>query len=157
MEALKTVLNTILQKQNLDNRLKDFRVFDIWEEAVGTRIARHSQPRGLKDHILRVAVDNSIWVQQLTFLEEQLKEKLNRMMGSAVVEKIRFQIGEINAPSLQTREEADEPLWQSLELDDAVKEDIEKEVAAVKDEELKNRLKNLFKKNVQFLTYKSRE
>jgi len=157
VEIIKTILESVFQKQKLESRLKGFQVFDIWEEAVGTRIARHSQPKGFKDHTLWVTVDNSIWMHQLTFLEEQIKEKLNQMMDSPLVEKIRFQIGEIHSSSPETSEKAGLPLWQEAELDDAVKEEIENEVAVLKDEELKTRLKNLFQKSVQFLNYKARE
>ena len=157
MEIIKTILESVFQKQKLDSRLKDLQIFDIWEKAVGTRIARHSQPRGFKDHTLKVTVDNSIWMQQLTFLEGQLKENLNQVMGSPLVEKIRFQIGEIHSSSLETSAKSSLPVWQEVELDDAVKEDIEKEVAMLKDEELKTRLKNLFQKSVQFLNYKAKE
>jgi hypothetical protein len=157
VENIKTILETLFQRRKLDSRLKGFRVFDIWEEAVGTRIARHSQPRGFRDHTLWVTVDNSIWMHQLTFLEGQIKEKLNQMMGSSLVEKIRFQIGEIHSPSQKTSGKASLPVWENVALDDTVEEEIEKEVAVLKDEELKTRLKNLFRKSVQFLNYKAKE
>lgn len=157
METIKTILDTLFQRRKLDSRLKGFRVFDIWEEAVGTRIARHSQPKGFKDHILWVTVDNSIWMHQLTFLEAQLKEKINQMMGSPLVEKIRFQIGEIHSSSPEASAKASFPEWQEVELDEAMKEEIEKEVSVLKDEELKKSLKNLFRKSVQFLNYKAKE
>jgi hypothetical protein len=157
METIKTILDSFFQRQKLDSGLKGFRVFDIWEESVGTQIARHSKPKGFRDHTLWVTVDNSIWMQQLTFLEGQLKEKLNQMMGSSLVEKIRFQIGEIHSSSPETSERASLPVWQEVEPEDAVKEDIEKEVAMLKDEELKTRLKRLFRKSVQFLNYKAKE
>jgi len=96
-------------------------------------------------------------MHQLTFLEGQIKEKLNQVMGTPLVEKIRFQIGEILFSSPENPEEASLPVWQEIELDDAVKEKIEKEVAVLKDEELKVRLKNLFRKSVQLLNYKARE
>jgi hypothetical protein len=96
-------------------------------------------------------------MHQLTFLEGQIKEKLNQMMGSPVVEKIRFQIGEIHSPSQETSEKASLPVWGDVALDDKVENDIEKEVAILKDEELRIRLKNLFRKSVQFLNYKAKE
>jgi hypothetical protein len=157
MENIKTILETLFQRRKLDSRLKGFRVFDIWEEALGTRISRHSQPREFKDHTLWVTVDNSIWMHQLTFLEGQLKEKINQMMGSPFVEKIRFQIGEIHSPSQKTSEKATLPGWEDVELDETVEDDIDKEVAILKDEELRARLKSLFRKSVQFLTYKAKE
>jgi len=158
MENIKTILDALFQRRKLDSRIKSFRVFDIWDEAVGTRISRHSQPKGFsKDHILWVTVDNSIWLHQLTFLEGQLKEKINQMMGSHLVEKIRFQIGEIHSSSPQTSEKSSLPVWQEVELDEAMEEEIEKEVSILKDEEVKAGLKSLFRKSVQFLNYKAKE
>ncbi len=157
METIKTILDTLFQRRKLDSRLKGFRAFDIWDEAVGTRISRHTQPRGFRDHTLWVTVDSSIWMHQLTFLEGQLKEKINQMMGSPLVEKIRFQIGEIHSSSPETSEKASLPVWQEVELDEAMEDEIEKEVSILKDEELKTSLKSLFRKNVQFLNYKAKE
>jgi hypothetical protein len=79
------------------------------------------------------------------------------MMGSPLVEKIRFQIGEINSPSPETSGKASLPVWQEVEVDEAMEDEIEKEVSILKDEELKTSLKSLFRKNVQFLNYKARE
>ena len=157
METIKTILDVLFQKKNLQSTVKSSPVFDVWEKAVGPRIARHAKPKEFRDHTLWVTVDNSIWMQQLKFLEGQIKEKLNYKVGSPLVEKMHFQIGEIHSPANEASKKVNPPAWHDVELDDTVKEDIEKEVAILKDEELKTRLKNLFQKSVQFLTYKAKE
>ena len=157
METIKAILDALFQKKNLQPKLKGGQVFDIWEEVVGPRIARHSQPKSLSDNTLWVTVDNSIWMQQLKFLEGKIKEKLNQQVGSTLIEKLRFQIGEIHCPAQEAPEKTNPPAWQTVDLDNTTEEDIEKEVAVLQDEELKARLKNLFRKSVQFLSYKAKE
>lgn len=157
MENIKVILDNLFRKRKLESRLKGFQVFEVWEDAVGARIARHSQPKGFRNHILWVSVDNSIWMQQLKFLEGQIKEKLNQMLGSPLVEKIRFQIGEITSSPKEISVAANFPEWSETYLDDQVQKNIEQEVAFVKDEEIKKRLKALLQKSAQFLHYKGKE
>ena len=90
MESIKTILENLFRKRKLSSTLESYRVFGAWEDAVGPRIARHSQPKGLRDRVLWVKVDNSTWMQELNFLEGKIKEKLNQMIGSPMIEKIRF-------------------------------------------------------------------
>lgn len=157
METLKAILDTLLRKRREDPNLKGYPIFEGWEGAVGSRIARHSQPKRFRDNVLWVSVDNSIWMQQLKFLEGQIREKLNQITGSPMVEKIRFEIGEINFSPQQDPGKDDLPRWQDTPLDNKVQENIEKEVAVLKDEELKESLKNLFRKSARFLHYQGKE
>lgn len=148
METIKTILDQVLKKRSLDKKLQSYRTFELWEGAVGPRIARHTQPKRFLDHTLWVSVDNSVWMQQLQFLEGQIKEKLNQLVGSREVEKIRFQIGEL-ASSQDATGAMEPPAWERIEVDDTVRDAIEKEVSVLKDEALKEQLKKLFEKNAK--------
>ena len=157
MENIKSILDDLFRKRKLESKIKSYRVFDVWKDAVGPRIARHSQPKRIRDRILWVVVDNSIWIQQLTFLEGQIKEKLNQMIGSPMVEKIRFQIGEINFLNKDDSKRPSTPEWQGVDIDDKVLKNIEKEVEILNDEEIKERLKNLFQKQAKLESYREKE
>lgn len=157
MKTIKSILEDVFRKQNLESKLKDYHVFDIWEEVVGPRIARHTRPKRFQDRILWVVVDTTVWMQQLAFLEGKIREKLNQAVGSARIEKIRFQIGELSGLPKEKSESDLCPEWQNVTIEDSVKKNIEKEVAVLNDEELKKRLKDLFEKNSQFLRYQGKE
>jgi hypothetical protein len=148
METIKTILDHVLKRRSLDKKLQRYRAFELWEGAVGPRVARHTQPKRFQDHTLWVSVDNSVWMQQLQFLEAQIKEKLNQLLGTHEVEKIRFQIGEIAA--VQEASGATEPpAWEHIDVGDRLRDVIEKEVSVLKDEGLKEQMKRLFEKNAQ--------
>ena len=157
MKTIKSILEDVFKKQNLESRLKGYHAFDVWEDVVGPRVARHTQPKRFQDHMLWVVVDSTVWMQQLAFLEGKIKEKLNQAVGSPMIEKIRFQIGEITRLPKEESESAVIPEWRKVIIDENVKKNIEKELAFLNDEELKDRLRDLFEKNSQFLRYQEKE
>jgi len=66
-------------------------VFDVWEEVVGARINQHARPVALDGRILKVEVDSSVWLYELsTFKADQIKAALNDRLGSGEIEKIVF-------------------------------------------------------------------
>jgi len=157
MKTIKSILEDVLKKQNLESKLKGYHAFDVWEEVVGPRVARHTQPKRFQDHVLWVVVDTTVWMQQLAFLEGKIKEKLNQAIGSSMIEKIRFQIGELTCLPKEESESAVSPEWRKATIDDNVKKNIEKELAGVSDEELKGRLRDLFQKSSQLIRHHEKE
>ncbi len=157
METIKDILGGLLRRRKLDKTLSVYRVFNVWNEAVGVRIARHSQPKGYKNGTLLIAVDSSTWMQQLTFLTDDIRRKVNQALGAPLVEKIRFQIGELDASSGAIVRKPSPPAWSDAKLDDHSNEVINQVLAPVQDEELKERLRQLFEKNSQFLRHYGKE
>ena len=158
MDTLKAILDGFLHKRKLDKPLKVYGVFDIWEQAVGTRIARHSQPKKFKDGTLWILVDNSTWMQQLTFLSDDIRRKVNQALESPMVEKVRFQLGELANRARDNLKEMDAPPeWVNMKLDSQAEQAIEQVVGSLADEELKGRLKSLFKKSSQLMHHHDNE
>ena len=154
METIKSIIGGFLQKKRLDKTLEVYQVFEVWEQAVGKRIARHSQPKRFKDGILWIAVDNATWMQQLSLLSEEICAKVIRSLEAPRVERVRFQIGEVSNRSRARTNSTDKPPeWTKTILAPATKQAIDQVVAPLPDEELKERLKSLFKKNSQLLHY----
>lgn len=157
METIKTILEDIFKRRKIDSALNVYRILNLWENAVGPRIARHSQPKRLRDHILWVVVDNSTWMQELTFLEGKIKKELNQRIGSPLIEKIRFHLGEIQVSGTEVIRGVSSPGWEEIEIDDTVRKNIEKEVTIIKDDGLKARLRSLFQKHAQYEAYRERK
>lgn len=123
-----------------------------WQEIVGTKIARQSQPESFKDGVLQVRVANSAWLHHLRFLEQDLRHKLNKELPSLEIKELRFRQGPLDAvqpvvsstrpgdyPAPRKREEKPTPLsLEQLKILDAVS-----------DPELRRNLESLFKKQLE--------
>ena len=75
---------------------------DVWQNAVGPRIARRTEPAYLNGRSLTVHVASSTWAQELSFLSNAIVRKL-REAGIAV-ESLRFKVAEI--PERDTPDDA---------------------------------------------------
>ena len=158
MEPIKAILEDLFHKRKIDKTLHVYRIFKAWDQAVGRRIASHSQPKRYRNGTLWIVVDSPTWMQQLTFLAEDIRGQVNQALGSPTVEKIRFQLGEVKILSdPSTKKSASPPEWSGTTLDDQAERTIKRTLAPVSDQELKERLRSLFKKNSQFLRHHGKE
>jgi predicted nucleic acid-binding Zn ribbon protein len=71
----------------------DARIWEVWEEVVGPTIANQARPSWIKDGRLRVKVSDPIWLQELKFVEGEIRGKLNKELGRNAVERIEFRVG----------------------------------------------------------------
>jgi hypothetical protein len=67
-----------------------------WEQAVGTRIARHAQPLRLGRGVLFVRVSSAAWANELGLLAEDIITQLRR--HGVALSKLRFSVGPIDQP-----------------------------------------------------------
>jgi len=64
---------------------------------VGAAIARRAQPTQLRNGVLFVATATHSWMQELQFMKETIREKLNVRLGAEVVRDIFFVSGTVEA------------------------------------------------------------
>ena len=91
--SLKDIIASLLNDPKLPFNPDDGRIWNVWEETVGPAIAQNAQPEWIKKGKLRVRVSDPIWLQELGFVKETIKEKLNRSLGRKAVETIEFRLG----------------------------------------------------------------
>ncbi len=92
LTPLGDILSALLADSNLPFNPRDATIWKIWDEAVGSAIARNAQPLWIKDRRLRVKVSDPIWLQELSYMEVTIREKLNARLGRQAVEKIEFRL-----------------------------------------------------------------
>ena len=90
MEPLGGVLPRVLRQLGLEEGLLGWRAVHEWEQAVGSRVARHARAVAFHDGVLQVEVEGSAWMQELGFLKADLMRKINRHVGGRLVRNIRF-------------------------------------------------------------------
>ena len=87
------IISEILGSGLLPFNPDDTRIWKVWEEVVGQPIASHAQPMRIKQKRLRVRVSDPIWYQELNFMAEDIRERLNHALGRTAIEKIEFSVG----------------------------------------------------------------
>jgi len=92
LTPLKDVLGSLFREGGVPFDLDDARIWQVWEDAVGAVVARHAKPSWIKDHLLRVTVSDPVWLQEIRFQEQEIRERLNQRLGKKVVAKIEFRM-----------------------------------------------------------------
>ena len=69
---------------------EDFRIWDVWGEAVGPVISENTRPCWIKNGVLRVLVSDSMWLHELKYQEQTIREQLNSLLGRVAVSRIDF-------------------------------------------------------------------
>jgi predicted nucleic acid-binding Zn ribbon protein len=63
-----------------------------WDEVVGSDVAAHARLDSVRDGTAAIAVDSSLWASQLRYLEGDIVDRANALVGSAVVHGIRVRV-----------------------------------------------------------------
>ncbi len=93
MFSLKDIISDLFNNGTLPFDPDDSRIWKVWDEVVGPAIARNAQPLSVRKKKLKVIVPDPIWFQELQFMEQNIREKLNEKLGRQAVEKIDFRVG----------------------------------------------------------------
>ncbi len=71
------------------------KVSSAWREVAGEEIDRHTRGLGISRGELRVHVDSHAWAAQLAYMAEELKERLDSVLGEGSVRSIRFTVSRV--------------------------------------------------------------
>ena len=95
-------LQRLLQRIDPDQRLRVYRLWTFWDREVGEAIAARAQPASYRAGVLAVRVSSAAWMQELQFLKETLRERLNTRLGAVLIDDIYFVSGATAAPRRAT-------------------------------------------------------
>lgn len=72
------------------SKRKEFRACMAWSEAAGPEMGAISRPLRLSGGTLVVATTNAVWATELGYISEELRDRLNAILGEEVVTGLRF-------------------------------------------------------------------
>lgn len=93
LQPIGEILFSALKKRGMSANLQENKLFTLWPKAVGAKIAAQTQPDGWRAGTLFVKTTSSIWVQQLHFMKEEIRQKMNELAGKAAIRDIHFAVG----------------------------------------------------------------
>jgi len=104
IHKLDKILRKTLKKMDLDAKLEGYRVWLLWGDIVGDKVAKRTHPERLRNGILFVKVSSSTWMHQLQMMKPMVLEKIHKTIKGAVITDIRFFLGEIIHPARASSE-----------------------------------------------------
>ncbi len=90
---LKDVISDLLAGGALPFNPDDARIWKVWDEVVGPAIAKNARPLRIKNRRLRIRVSDPIWFQELQFMGDDIRDRLNHRLARTAVDKIEFSVG----------------------------------------------------------------
>ena len=84
-----------------EHRLRELKIWQVWNSAVGEQIARRATPVAIRDGLLTVIVSTAPWMQQLTFLKKKIIDKINAAAGEELVRDILLKAGRVEEAAPQ--------------------------------------------------------
>ncbi len=91
------VLSDVLQRVDPEQQMRAYRIWSFWNDEVGTTIARRAQPARVRNGILFVTVATHSWMQELQFMKDTIRERLNARLGAPLIRDIFFVSGSVDA------------------------------------------------------------
>lgn len=92
-EPLGDTLRRFLDQRGLSKRVGQATALETWAGVVGPAVAAATKPLSVtSDGTLIVAVRSSAWMNELSLMERELLEALNRTNPSAPLSRIRWQL-----------------------------------------------------------------
>jgi hypothetical protein len=137
---LATLLDATFSGKPAEKRIREARVWEIWDETVGPQIASKAQPATFRDGTLTVRVTGSAWMQQLSLMKQEIIRHLNESLGAPLVTDIFFKQGSPNT----LREKNAETPPPPRKLSEAEKKRLAELTESVDDPELRDALISLF-------------
>ena len=86
------ILPRVLELMGLEDKFEEARLLRGWAEVVGAVIAKKSRARALRDGILYIEVENSVWMQELWFHQKQIIERIKKDFPKIEITGIRLEI-----------------------------------------------------------------
>ncbi|MCX5803254.1 MAG: DUF721 domain-containing protein [Proteobacteria bacterium] len=88
--ALKKVVQRVLREYNFTEDIDAYRVFPLWKDIVGEKMADHTKPVRINERVLYVEVDDPLWLTQLKYMKVDILNKIDMRIKKGVLKDVRF-------------------------------------------------------------------
>ncbi|MFS0319744.1 DciA family protein [Corynebacterium striatum] len=89
--SLGAALSKEISRRGWESDLADGWVMGNWTNLVGERIAAHTKPERIKDKVVYISCDASVWATELRYLQRQILKKIAERLGPDVIVELRIQ------------------------------------------------------------------
>ena len=90
MEKLNTTIKKFLNNFGLTQSVNQNTAIVLWDEVVGEKISKNTEPISVEHGTLTVSVSNPTWRQELVFKQQDIINQLNKKLGKNTIKEVRF-------------------------------------------------------------------
>lgn len=83
------IIPEVFEGMGLSGRLDEGRLVREWGEIAGERIAGRSRVYDLREGVLFIVAENNLWMQEISFLQNELIEKIKERFPGLEINGIR--------------------------------------------------------------------
>jgi predicted nucleic acid-binding Zn ribbon protein len=148
---IRIAVDRLLERRGWKAAVSRHAIVRRWPEIVdsafgGKVVARHAIAEDVEGSTLLIAVDSSVWMNELAALRQVLLQKINAFMapGAAPITDVRFRL----SARLFRPEQKPESL-QPQPLTDEDRKLIESALQPIKDEDLRRRIRSVMEKDLR--------
>jgi predicted nucleic acid-binding Zn ribbon protein len=102
-KALQDLLGAAVGRPEILKTVRVMRAFRDWKAIVGEPLARKSAPVKYDHGVLIVHVASAVWALELRFQAEEIKRRLNELLGEDAVREVRFVEGPLSQEDTEDR------------------------------------------------------
>ena len=88
--SLGEVIDELIQAMGAKDIIAEQDAITKWKQVVGERIAEQTEAKSIKNGILKVKVGNQVWRQELTYMKDDIMQRLNIALDGKFVSEIIF-------------------------------------------------------------------
>jgi len=89
-QSLKDVLKSYVQENNLDRKLNEIDLIKSWETVMGKTVSRYTRNLYIQNNTLFVETTSPIVRNELLMMKEEIRIRLNEMVGKEIIKAIIF-------------------------------------------------------------------
>jgi len=107
----------LLRRLKIDGRIRENQGVLGWREAVGETVARRTETLAIWRGTLWVAVESSVWLQELSARRKEILDRLAAHAGQGTIRDVRFVMQGSAAAENAKREAGNDSLQHDSEGD----------------------------------------
>lgn len=89
-ESLSSILKNYVRENNLERKMSELDLIKSWETIMGKTVTRYTRNIYIQNNTLFVETTSPVVRNELLMMKEEIRERLNEVVGEEIVKTIIF-------------------------------------------------------------------
>lgn len=98
-QSVGDILARLKRSTQVGKQLDQARIWERWPEIAGP-LAGHGQPRTIKDNVLYIEAESTVWMHKFAYHKWDIINRINRLTGNELVDEVFLVLADDPSPEL---------------------------------------------------------